>query len=128
MKLSPYVDWVDGALDTEVTLAKAIKDNLPLGLLAIFQDPDFKGSALVELSDTRLIRTPSAKEISRNYPWLLPVVQLWPSKARVAITGFVLNSTHSTTIATLVFASRELFVRAKPSCRFLLPTCSRILF
>lgn len=61
-----------------------MKENLPLGLIAIFNDPDYKGSALVDLGDTSMIRTPSAKEISRNYVWLLPVVKTWPSKARIA--------------------------------------------
>lgn len=64
-----------------------MKEHLPLGLIAIFEDPDFKGSALVELSDSRMIRTPTAKEISRNYPWLLPVVKKWPNKAQVYEKG-----------------------------------------
>ena len=75
----------------QVDLARAIKQNLPPNLVKIIMDPDFKGSALIDLGDSKCAAQPKAKEISLNYPWILPMVKFSPDKATVA-QSFVLGS------------------------------------
>ena len=55
---------------------------LPPTMLSIFADEQFKGSALVDLAQSKGVRQPTSKEISINYVWLLPCVNYSPAKAR----------------------------------------------
>ncbi|CAK9011047.1 30S ribosomal protein S6 [Durusdinium trenchii] len=49
-------------------------------MLSIFADEQFKGSALVDLAQSKGVRQPTSKEISINYVWLLPCVNYSPAK------------------------------------------------
>lgn len=63
----------------KVRCARAIKAYMPVSLITLITSEDWKGGALLDLSESRGIKTPSAKEISRNYSFLKPVVQLYPT-------------------------------------------------
>ena len=63
----------------KVRCARAIKAYMPVSLITLITSEDWKGGALLDLSESRAIKTPSAKEISRNYSFLKPVVQLYPT-------------------------------------------------
>lgn len=64
----------------KVKLAKAIVANLPVATVNLLQSRDWKGGPLQCLPESKGIRTPSAKEISANYFFLLPVVRFMPRK------------------------------------------------
>lgn len=63
----------------KVRCARAIKAYMPVSLITLITSEDWKGGALLDLSESRGIKTPSAKEISRNYSFLKPVAQLYPT-------------------------------------------------
>lgn len=46
----------------------------------VFEDPKYKGGALLGLPTSGMVKTPTASEISMNYVWLLPIVMHYPSK------------------------------------------------
>lgn len=61
-------------------LAAEIHVNLPPSMLAVFEDPKYKGGALLGLPQSGTLKTPTANEISLNYPWLVGMVTKYPSK------------------------------------------------
>ena len=54
--------------------------NLPPSMVAVFEDPRYKGGALLGLPQSGALKTPTASEISLNYPWLVGMVTKYPSK------------------------------------------------
>jgi len=56
---------------------------LPPTVLALFEDPKYKGDGLLGLPQSKGIKTATAYEISLNYIFLLPIVKAYPSKVRV---------------------------------------------
>lgn len=64
-------------------LATALRVSLPFSVLSVFEDDSYKGGPLLNLPKSGLVKAPTANEISLNYVWLLPIVQAWPSKARL---------------------------------------------
>ena len=54
--------------------------NLPPAVLALFDSPDYPGNSLQALPESGNLKVPTAREISLNYTFLLPVVQASPSK------------------------------------------------
>ena len=72
-----FCDWIPS--DQE-DLAAAIHVNLPQSMLAVFEDPRYKGGALLGLPQSGTLKTPTASENSLNYPWLVGMVTQYPSK------------------------------------------------
>ena len=63
-------------------LAKAIHANLPLQVVQLITNPDWKGGPLVVL-EGNCVR-PSAATVASNYAWLLPMVRDSPQRAGAA--------------------------------------------
>ena len=49
-------------------------------MMNFFEDPKYKGGALLGLPTSGMVKTPTASEISMNYVWLLAIVMHYPSK------------------------------------------------
>ena len=65
----------------KVSLATSMKNNLPVEVVSVISDPNYKGGALINLKNP--MARPSANELAKNHIWLLPFVKDSPSKARV---------------------------------------------
>lgn len=61
--------------------ATAMISSLPVAFLNLVADGSFKGGPLLDLSESKGIKTATAKEISNNYSFICPVVKLYPCKA-----------------------------------------------
>ena len=61
-------------------MARAIRANLPPAVLALFDEAEYPGNGLQALPESGNLKVPTAREISLNYTFLLPVVQANPSK------------------------------------------------
>lgn len=55
---------------------------MPVALLALINDDEaWKGGPLLDVPESKGIKTPTAREISKNYSFIKPVVLKYPSKA-----------------------------------------------
>lgn len=61
--------------------ATAMVSSLPVAFLNLVADGSFKGGPVLDLSESKGIKTATAKEISNNYSFICPVVKLYPCKA-----------------------------------------------
>lgn len=69
------VSWTK---DDVVSLATSMKNNLPVEVVSVISDPNYKGGALINLKNP--MARPSANELAKNHIWLLPFVKDSPSK------------------------------------------------
>ena len=53
---------------------------LPVGTLNLLQSDDWKGGPLLMLPDSKGVRTPTCKEISKNFHFIKAVIQCVPRK------------------------------------------------
>ena len=65
-------------------MASAWHVGLPPPVIALFLEEDYEGGPLLSLPQSGALKVPTAYEVSLNYPWLLPLVKKWPSKASFA--------------------------------------------
>ena len=70
-----------GHLHIQVELAGKLHANLPPTVVSLLENPEYKGGGLIALPESKYVKTPTAKEISQNAMWLLPLVNYSPSKA-----------------------------------------------
>jgi hypothetical protein len=61
-------------------LAADIYDALPFATRTYLESDRWKGGALLDLSQSRMIRTPTSREIVANYHWLIAIVRASPQK------------------------------------------------
>ena len=72
-----------GPTPSEEDCARALVAHLPVSFINLVETADYKGGPLIDLPETNGVKTPTAKEISRNYTFLKPVVLKYPSKAPI---------------------------------------------
>ena len=63
----------------EVSLARAMRNKLPIQAVEMIQDPQWAGSKLVQLEGETV--RPSVKDLKQNACWLIPICQYSPQKA-----------------------------------------------
>ena len=62
-------------------MARAIVSHFPVSFISFLGTAEWHGGHLIDLPDSEGIRTPSAKEISKHFVFIKPVVKQIPSKA-----------------------------------------------
>lgn len=62
-------------------LATDVYAFLPLPTKAFLESDQWQGGALLDLSESKMVRQPTAAEISANFHWLMPIVRTFPDKA-----------------------------------------------
>lgn len=68
--------------------AQQICNYMPLPLINLINGPDWKGGALLDLPESQGIKTPTAREVSRNYSFVKPVIMCCPEKVNVCQNCF----------------------------------------
>ena len=69
------------SLESQDSLAKGLQAALPPAVISLFDQADYAGAGLQSLPDSGTMKVPTANEISLNYPFILPVVKMFSSKA-----------------------------------------------
>ena len=80
-----------GHLHIQVELAGKLHANLPPTVVSLLENPEYKGGGLIALPESKYVKTPTAKEISQNAMWLLPLVNYSPSGLRLGQTRYYRN-------------------------------------
>lgn len=68
---------------SEEACALQIVNHMPVPLVNLINGRDWQGGPLLDLPESQGVRTPTAREISRNYSFVKPVILSCPHKANV---------------------------------------------
>eukprot|EP00435_Cladocopium_sp_Y103_P057007 s488_g19.t1 len=72
------ITWTEEEVDT---VARRIVAHMPVSLLTLISDDEvWKGGPLLDLPESKGVKTPTAREISKNYCFIKPVVIEYPCK------------------------------------------------
>ena len=64
---------------TQVDLAKVVRANMTVQVVAVITAEDWKGSKLVQLQDEN--QRPTSADLNKNLMWLKPLCQKFPDRA-----------------------------------------------
>ena len=66
-----------------------MRAHMPVALINLVSGSEWKGSPLLDLSQSGGIKTPTAREISVNYCFIKPVVKFLPHKVQGFLKGLL---------------------------------------